>query len=209
EGGIEDVSERKRLKEQLVQSQKMEAIGTLAGGIAHDFNNLLTAIIGYSQLAANRLNEGNPILKEIDEIRKAGMRAAELTSQLLSFSRKQVFQLKVVNLNQIVENITKMIGRVIGEDIELVTHLEPDLEHIKVDPGQMEQVIMNLAVNARDAMPHGGKLIIETGDIILDEAYARLHFRVRPGPYVMIAVSDTGCGMDAETQSHIFDPFFT
>ena len=209
EGSIEDVSERKRLEEQLVQSQKMEAVGTLAGGIAHDFNNLLTAIIGYSQLAASRLNEGDRMFKEIEEIRKAGMRAAELTSQLLAFSRKQVLQSKVINLNTIVENIGKMIGRVIGEDVQLVTSLEPTLGHIKADPGQIEQVIMNLAVNARDAMPHGGKLIIETGEILLDEAYARLHFRVRPGRYVMLAVSDTGLGMDAETQSHIFDPFFT
>jgi PAS domain S-box-containing protein len=209
EGSIEDLSERKRLEEQLVQSQKMEAIGTLAGGIAHDFNNLLTAIIGYSQLAASRLNEGDRMYKEIEEIRKAGTRAAELTSQLLAFSRKQVLQLKVINLNTIVANIGKMIGRVIGEDIELVTSLKPELGHIKADPGQIEQVIMNLAVNARDAMPDGGKLIIETGDIVLDEAYARLHFRVRPGRYVMMAVSDTGSGMDTETQSHIFDPFFT
>jgi PAS domain S-box-containing protein len=209
EGRIEDVTERKQLEEQLVQSQKMEAIGTLAGGIAHDFNNLLTAIIGYSQLAASRLKEGDPMLKEIGEISKAGGRAAELTSQLLAFSRKQVLQLKVVNLNSIVENICKMIGRVIGEDIELISSLDPELGEIKADPGQMEQVIMNLAVNARDAMPQGGKLIIETGDIFLDDAYARLHLRVRPGPYVMMAVSDTGCGMDAETRSHIFDPFFT
>jgi len=209
EGSIENISERKRLEEQLVQSQKMEAIGTLAGGIAHDFNNLLTAIIGYSQLAASRLNEGDRMFKEIEEIRKAGTRAAELTSQLLAFSRKQVLQLKVINLNSIVENISKMIGRVIGEDIELVTSLQLELGHVKADPGQIEQVIMNLAVNARDAMPNGGKLIIETGEILLDEAYARLHFRVRPGRYVMMAVSDTGSGMDAETQSHIFDPFFT
>jgi PAS domain S-box-containing protein len=209
EGGIEDISERKRLEEQLVQSQKMEAIGTLAGGIAHDFNNLLTAIIGYSQLITSRLEEGDPMLKEIQEINRAGSRAAELTSQLLAFSRKQVLQPQVISLNRVVENISKMIGRVIGEDIELIASLDPELGHIKADPGQIEQVIMNLAVNARDAMPQGGKLIIETGDIFLDEAYARLHFKVRPGPYVMMAVSDTGCGMDAETQSQIFDPFFT
>lgn len=209
EGSIEDVTERKRLEEQLVQSQKMEAIGTLAGGIAHDFNNLLTAIIGYSQLVSGRLKEGDPMYKEIEEIRIAGMRAAGLTSQLLAFSRKQVLQPRVINLNTIVENISKMFTRVIGEDIELVISLQPKLGQIRADPGQMEQVIMNLAVNARDAMPHGGKLIIETSDVLLDEAYARLHFNVKPGPHVMLAVSDTGCGMDMETRSHIFDPFFT
>jgi PAS domain S-box-containing protein len=209
EGGVEDISERKRLEEQLVQSQTMEAIGTLAGGSAHDFNNLLTAIIGYSQLITTRLHEGDPMLKEIQEISKAGGRAAELTSQLLAFSRKQVLQPQVISINRVVENIGKMIGRVIGEDIELISSLDPELGNIKADPGQMEQVIMNLAVNARDAMPQGGKLIIETSNKFLDEAYARLHFKVRPGPYVMMAVSDTGCGMDAETQSQIFDPFFT
>ena len=209
EGGIEDVTERKHLEERLVQSQKMEAIGTLAGGIAHDFNNLLTAIIGYSQLAGGRVSKDEPIYKEIEEIRKAGMRAAELTSQLLAFSRKQVLQPKVINLNTIVDNISKMITRVIGEDFELVISLDPELGSIRADPGQMEQVIMNLAVNARDAMPRGGKLIIETADIFLDEAYARLHLRVQPGPHVMLAVSDTGCGMDAETRSRIFEPFFT
>ena len=209
EGGIEDVTEGKYLEERLVQSQKMEAIGTLAGGIAHDFNNLLTAIIGYSQLAGGRVSKDEPIYKEIEEIRKAGMRAAELTSQLLAFSRKQVLQPKVINLNTVVENISKMITRVIGEDFELVISLDPELGSIKADPGQMEQVIMNLAVNARDAMPRGGKLIIETAGIVLDEAYARLHLRVHPGPHVMLAVSDTGCGMDAETRSRIFEPFFT
>lgn len=209
EGSIEDVTERRHLEERLVQSQKMEAIGTLAGGIAHDFNNLLTAIIGYSQLAGGRVSKDEPIYKEIEEIRKAGMRAAELTSQLLAFSRKQVLQPKVINLNTIVENISKMITRVIGEDFELVISLDPELGCIKADPGQMEQVIMNLAVNARDAMPGGGKLIIETADIFLDDAYARLHLRVQPGPHVMLAVSDTGCGMDAETRSRIFEPFFT
>src|ERR1041384_5979566 len=209
EGGIEDISERKLLEEQLVQSQKMEAIGTLAGGIAHDFNNLLTAIIGYSQLAASRLNEDDRMFKEIEEIRKAGTRAAELTKQLLVFSRKEVLQLRVMDLNTTVENVGKMIRRVIGEDIELVTSLDPELGRIKADPGQIEQVIINLAVNARDAMPQGGKLIIETGNIILDEEYTRLHFRVQPGAYVMMAVRDTDFGMEAETQSHIFDPFFT
>jgi PAS domain S-box-containing protein len=209
EGSVEDVTEQKQLEEQLVQSQKMEAIGTLAGGIAHDFNNLLTAIIGYSQLAAGRLMEGEPLYKEIEEIRKAGTRAAELTGQLLAFSRKQVLQPKLINLNWIVTNISNMIRRVIGEDIELVSSLDSELRQIKADPGRMEQVLMNLAVNARDAMPSGGKLTIETANTLLDEAYARLHFDMTPGPHVMLAVSDTGCGMDADTQSHMFDPFFT
>jgi PAS domain S-box-containing protein len=209
EGGLEDITERKRLEEQLGQSQKMEAIGTLAGGIAHDFNNLLTAIIGYSQLVSGRLHEGEPLYKEIEEIRKAGMRAAELTGQLLAFSRKQVLQPKVINLNTIVENISQMFTRVIGEDIELIVSLEPKLGRIRADPGQMEQIIVNLAVNARDAMPHGGKLVIETADVVLDDSYARLHLNVKPGRFVLLAVSDTGCGMDADTRSHIFDPFFT
>lgn len=209
EGGVEDVTERKQLEEQLLQSQKMEAIGTLAGGIAHDFNNLLTAIIGYSQLAGARLREGEPLYKEIEEIRKAGTRAADLTGQLLAFSRKQVLQPKLINLNVIVTNFNHMIRRVIGEDIELVCSLDGELRQIKADPGRIEQVLMNLAVNARDAMPTGGKLIIETANTILDEDYARLHFDVIPGPHVMLAVSDTGCGMDAETQSHMFDPFYT
>jgi len=209
EGGVEDVTERKQLEEQLVQSQKMEAIGTLAGGIAHDFNNLLTAIIGYSQLAGARLREGEPLYKEIEEIRKAGTRAADLTGQLLAFSRKQVLQPKLINVNLIVTNISNMIRRVIGEDIELVSSLDSELRHVTADPGRIEQVLMNLAVNARDAMPTGGKLIIETANTILDEDYARLHLDVTPGPHIMLAVSDTGCGMDAEVQSHMFDPFFT
>jgi len=209
EGGVEDVTERKQLEEQLLQSQKMEAIGTLAGGIAHDFNNLLTAIIGYSQLAGSRLREGEPLYKEIEEIRKAGTRAADLTGQLLAFSRKQVLQTKLINVNLIVTNISNMIRRVIGEDIELVCSLDSELRQITADPGRIEQVLMNLAVNARDAMPTGGKLIVETANTILDEDYARLRSDVTPGPHVMLAVSDTGCGMDAETQSHMFEPFFT
>jgi PAS domain S-box-containing protein len=209
EGGIEDVTERRHLEEQLVQSQKMEAIGTLAGGIAHDFNNLLTAIIGYSQLAGARLREGEPLYKEVEEIRKAGTRAADLTGQLLAFSRKQVLQPKLINVNLIVTNISNMIRRVIGEDIELVCSLASELRQITADPGRIEQVLMNLAVNARDAMPTGGKLLIETANTILDEDYARLHFEVTPGPHVMLAVSDTGCGMDAETVAHMFEPFFT
>jgi len=209
EGGVEDVTERKELEEQLNQSQKMEAIGALAGGIAHDFNNLLTAIIGYSQLAGARLREGEPLYKEIEEIRKAGTRAADLTGQLLAFSRKQVLEPRLINLNAIVTNIQNMIRRVISEDIELISSLDPGLRQIKADPGRIEQVLMNLSVNARDAMPRGGKLTIETANTIIDDAYARLRFDVKPGPYVVLAVTDTGCGMDVETQSHIFDPFFT
>jgi len=196
-------------EEQLRQSQKMEAIGRLAGGISHDFNNLLTAIIGYSEFLLFRLDQEDPLRKYAEEIKKAGERASSLTRQLLAFSRKQVLQPEVLDLNIIVADLDNMLRRLIGEDIELVTLLEPDLGAVKVDPGQMEQVIMNLAVNARDAMPYGGKLIIETANVDLDELYARQHSPIRPGHYVMLAVSDNGCGMDKETLSHIFEPFFT
>ncbi len=204
-----EIAERKRLEEQLLQAQKMETIGRLAGGIAHDFNNLLTAIIGYSSILLRHCSQDHPLRAEIEEIEKAGQRAAALTSQLLSFSRKQVLQPRVVDLNSVVTNLERMLRRLIGEDVELVTVLKPELGRVRVDPGQIEQVIMNLAVNARDAMPAGGKLTIETDNVELDEHYAREHVSVRPGPYVMLAVSDTGCGMDKETQAHIFEPFFT
>jgi two-component system cell cycle sensor histidine kinase/response regulator CckA len=205
-----DITERKRLEEQLLQSQKMEAVGRLTGGIAHDFNNLLTVIIGFSELLLHRhLDEGGPLYKPIEEIQKAGKQAASLTGQLLAFSRKQVLQPRVLDLNAVVSDMDKMLHRLIGEDIDLVTLLDPDLGPVKADPGQLEQVIVNLAINARDAMPQGGQLTIETADAELDEAYARQHIAVEPGPYVMLAVSDTGVGMDEETQSHIFEPFFT
>jgi PAS domain S-box-containing protein len=203
------ITERKQLEEQLRQSQKMEAIGRLAGGIAHDFNNLLTIISGYSDLLQENLKEGDRMRAHVDEIKKASLRAATLTRQLLAFSRSQVLAPQVLDLNSVVANVEKMLRRLIGEDVELVTVLGGDLGRIKADPGQLEQVIMNLVVNARDAMPQGGKLTIETADVELDDAYARSHMTVEPGRYVMLGVSDTGTGMDRETQAHIFEPFFT
>jgi len=211
-----DMSERKRAEEalrstqeQLLQAQKMEAVGRLAGGVAHDFNNLLTAIIGYSQLALRGISPDDRLRQEIDEIRKAGERAATLTSQLLAFSRKQMLQPKILDINKVVADTSRMLNRLIGEDIRFRTTLAPGLRPVKVDPGQIEQVLMNLAVNARDAMPDGGSLSIETANVYLDEEYARLHAEVQPGPHIVLAVSDTGCGIDSETIAHIFEPFFT
>jgi len=195
--------------EQLRQSQKMEAIGRLAGGIAHDFNNLLTAILGYSELLLACLGPHDLQRKHVEEIKKAGDWAASLTRQLLAFSRRQVLQPKVLDLNGVVNTMDRMLRRVIGEDIDLVPVLDPALKHVKADPGQIEQVIMNLAVNARDAMPEGGQLTVETSNVMLDQAYANEHAPLVPGPYVMLAVSDTGIGIPAETQARIFEPFFT
>src|SRR5213593_3881405 len=203
-GVATDITERKQLEEQFRQAQKMEAVGRLAGGIAHDFNNLLTAIIGTADLLLDDLPAGDPRRDDTQEIVKAAQRAAALTGQLLAFSRKQVLQPSVLDLNAVVAHMDKMLRRLIGEDIELRTVLRPDLGAVKADVGQLEQVIMNLAVNARDAMPQGGKLTIETANADLDEAYAREHATVHPGAYVMLAVSDTGMGMDEETRSHIF-----
>jgi len=202
-------TENRRLEEQLRQSQKVEAIGRLAGGIAHDFNNLLTAIIGYSTIALTSLEENAPVSADVLEIKKAGERAATLTGQLLAFSRKQVLRPRVLDLNDVIINTDKMLRRLIGEDIELITLLGTDLGRVEADPVQIEQIIMNLAVNARDAMPQGGKLTIETRNIELDAEFARKHVDVKPGPYVMLTVSDNGVGMDAEIQSHLFEPFFT
>ncbi|MGA9770646.1 MAG: response regulator [Blastocatellia bacterium] len=204
-----DITEHRRLEEQLLQSQKMESIGRLAGGVAHDFNNLLTAIIGYSQLLLRRLDKNDPSFPEVEEIMKSGQSAAALTSQLLAFSRKQVVQPQVLDLNTIVANIEKMLRRLIGEDVELTTMLEPQLVSIKADPNHIEQILLNLAVNARDAMPEGGKLMIETANVYLDESYANQHIGAEAGRYVMLAVSDTGIGMNKQTQSQIFEPFFT
>jgi PAS domain S-box-containing protein len=204
-----DVTEQVRLEAQFRQAQKMEAVGRLAGGVAHDFNNLLTVISGYSQIALGQLNEIDPLRGYIQEINRAGDRAATLTRQLLAFSRKQVLTPAIVSLNRVITDMTDMVRRLIGEDIELVTKLAPDLPQVKVDAGQMEQVIMNLAVNARDAMPEGGRLTIETAVAELGDSVGRRRIEVPPGRYLMLAVSDTGCGMDAETLSHIFEPFFT
>src|SRR5579859_4853576 len=204
-----DVTERKKLEQQLLQSQKMEAIGQLAGGVAHDFNNLLTVISGFGQLALESLAHDDQNRGHLEQVLRASDRAASLTRQLLAFSRRQTLQPKVLNLNEVVANVEKMLRRLIGEDIELVAVPAPDLGRIKADTGQVEQVIMNLAVNARDAMPKGGKLTIETANVELDAAYARAHTVAKPGPYVMLAVSDTGSGMDKNTQAHIFEPFFT
>jgi PAS domain S-box-containing protein len=205
----QDVTARKQLERQLIQAQKMEAVGRLAGGVAHDFNNLLTIINGYAQLLIEPISPKDPRRGHLKEILMAGERAASLTRQLLAFSRLQVLEPRVLDLNSVIANIEKMLRRLIGEDVELVSTLKPDLGRVKVDPGQIEQVIMNLAVNARDAMPQGGKLFIETSNVEIDEIYARGHSPMIPGKYVMVAVSDTGCGMDLETQAHIFEPFFT
>ena len=212
----EDITELKRaeeekavLQEQLRQSQKVEAIGRLAGGIAHDFNNLLTVIKGYSQLSSFELKEGDPLRVNIDEIQNAAERAASLTRQLLAFSRRQVMEMKVLDLNTLLRDLEKMLRRVIGEDIEMVIQLAEDLGRVRADVGQIEQVIMNLAVNAKDAMPSGGKLTIETANVELDESYARSHVDVRHGHYVMFSVSDTGVGMTPEVRERIFEPFFT
>ncbi len=206
---VEDITERKRLETQFFQSQKMETIGRLAGGIAHDFNNLLTVIKGYTQLSLSQIQEGDPCRENIEEIKGAAERAAELTNQLLTFSRRQILDMKVLDLNTIVRGLEKMTGRIIGEDIEMFTVLDDRLGRVKTDPGQIEQVILNLVVNARDAMPAGGKLAIETANVVLDDTYARTHISVTPGSYVMLSVSDTGCGMSPEIKELIFEPFFT
>ena len=204
-----DVTERLSLQNQFLQAQKMEAIGNLAGGIAHDFNNLLAAIMGYAEIIMMDFPVNQPYHPYLQEIVKVANRGASLTRQLLAFSRKQIMQPRVFNLNEVVAEMDAMLRRLIGEDIDLVTILSPELEGVQADPAQIEQVIMNLAVNARDAMPTGGKLTIETANVHLDEAYAQAHHAVVPGLYVMLAMSDSGSGMDAETKSRIFEPFFT
>src|SRR5947209_139746 len=205
----EDVTEQRALEQQLRQSQKMEAVGRLAGGIAHDFNNLLMVISGYCEFLLDKIGP-DPVLRgPAQEISNAAERATSLTRQLLAFSRKQMPTPKILDLNALETDNLKMLTRLIGEDIDLVMVPATELGPVKADPGQIEQVILNLAVNARDAMPQGGKLTIETSNVTLDESYTRFHAGVRPGEYVMLAISDTGSGMDAETQSHIFEPFFS
>src|SRR2546428_10169386 len=199
----------RRSEEQLRQSQKVEAIGRLAGGVAHDLNHLLTIINGYTELLLARLPGNDKMSRDVNEIRKAGQRAASLTRQLPAFSRKQILEPRVLDLNAIVVELEKMLRRLIGEDIRLTIAPAADLHRIKTDPGQIEQVIMNLVVNARDAMPQGGNLTLETSNVVLDQAYAARHVGVRPGAYVMLAVSDTGCGMGKEAIAHILEPLFT
>ncbi len=206
---VVDMTDRRRLEEQLTQSQKMEAIGRLAGGIAHDFNNLLTVINGNVQLSLPTLSLDNPVHNRLLTIQKAGLHAAELTSKLLSFSRKQIITPRVLDFDGVLAEILPLLRRVIGEDIELVTRHGKSGTCVKVDPGQIEQVVMNLVVNAREAMPDGGNLTIETSVVILDETYLATHPYAQRGPHVMLAVSDTGCGMDEQTCKKIFEPFFT
>ena len=208
EGFVEDISERRALEQQLRQGQKMEAIGRLAGGIAHDFNNLLGVIIGYGDLATEQIGEGSPLRGPVEQIRKAADRASALTRQLLAFSRQQVLEMRVLNLNAVVAEMEKMLPPLLGEDIQLETLLEPALGSVKADQGQIEQVIMNLAVNARDAMPGGGRLLIQTSNAASEE-FLHKPLQIASGQYVRFLVKDTGTGMDARTQAHIFEPFFT
>jgi PAS domain S-box-containing protein len=204
-----DVTEHKTLEEHVRQAAKMEAIGRLAGGVAHDFNNLLTIINGYSELLLEKFGADGQASTYLIEIKDAGVRAVSLTRQLLAFSRRQVLAPQMLDLNTVVSNLEKMLRRLIGEDVKLSTVLDPSLGRVKADPGQIEQVIMNLALNARDAMPSGGNLTLETSNVELDEVYARKHVTVKPGPHVMLAVGDTGIGMAPETKARIFEPFFT
>ena len=204
-----DITEMKRMEERLLQSHKMEAVGRLAGGVAHDFNNLLTVITGYSDLLLSRLGEDDPRRVETEEIRKAGDRAASLTRQLLAFSRRQVLQPEVLDLNRVVRELETMLRRLIGENMDLATSLDARLGKVKADPGQIEQVVVNLVVNARDAMPGGGKLTIRTLNVVMDGGAARGDGTVPPGSYVLLEISDTGCGMDPWTIANIFEPFFT
>jgi PAS domain S-box-containing protein len=194
---------------QLRQAQKMEAIGRLAGGVAHDFNNVLSVILTYSEFIFGALGPSDPMRDDVDEIRKAGQRAADLTRQLLMFSRQQVVEPKVLDLNDVLHTMDKMLQRILGEDVDLVSLPEQALGRVNADPSSVEQVIMNLVVNARDAMPTGGKLTIETANVTLDDAYAIRHVGITPGPYVMLAVTDTGIGMDKATLARVFEPFFT
>ena len=205
----QDISERRHLESQLRQAQKMEAVGRLAGGVAHDFNNLLMVIKGHTELLLDALDSSDQITRKIEQIDKSADRASALTRQLLAFSRRQVLQPQVMNVNSTLEEMGKLLPRLIGEDIELIIHTDKALGSVRADSSQMEQVIMNLAVNARDAMPNGGKLLIETANVNLGHDYTASHPLMKPGAYVLLTVTDNGTGMDAETQAHIFEPFFT
>jgi two-component system cell cycle sensor histidine kinase/response regulator CckA len=206
---ISDISQRKNLEEQLLHAQKMEAVGRLAGGVAHDFNNMLTVVTGYDRMILDELSPPDPLRGYAEEILRAAERAGALTNQLLAFSRRQIMRPRIVSVNSILSQTEKMLLRLIGEDVVLRLNLDPAAGNIQADPGHVEQAVVNLAVNARDAMPLGGRLTIETANVTLDEHYARSHMGVKPGEFVLIAVSDTGHGMDAETRRHIFEPFFT
>jgi PAS domain S-box-containing protein len=206
---LRDVTERRSLEDQLQKAQKLEAIGRLAGGVAHDFNNLLTVIGGYSQMVLKRLHPEDPLYEDVAQIKRAAGRAAELTAQLLALGRKQRLAPKVVDLNDVIADLDNMLRRVVGERIEVVVALDPALGQVKVDPGQFEHVLTNLVLNARDAMPDGGTLLVETANVDVTGDLAGRRLGVTPGPYVLMSVSDTGVGMDAETKAHIFEPFFT
>jgi len=204
-----DVTEKKSLEDQLRQGQKLEAIGSLASGVAHDFNNLLTTILGYGELGLMKLAKDDPQREKLEAIYDAGQKASTLTRQLLAFSRKQVLEMKVINLNDLLENLAKMLRRVIGEDIQINMYLQPSAGNIQADPGQIEQIVMNLAINARDALPQGGSITFETQEVILDDEYCRQHADVQPGAYAAFYVTDNGTGMPQEIMEKIFDPFFT
>jgi signal transduction histidine kinase/CheY-like chemotaxis protein len=208
-GAFQDITERRTLEDQYRQAQKMEAVGQLAGGVAHDFNNLLSVIIGYASMMVEDLRPGDPLRGNVEEMLKAGERATDLTRQLLAFSRQQMLSPRVVDFNTILAGLEKMLARLLGEDINLSLLTSHALGRVLADPGQIEQVIVNLSVNARDAMPTGGSLSLETANVELDEAYAAVHHGVQPGRYVMLAVTDTGQGMDAATRARVFEPFFT
>ena len=209
QAALRDVTERKGMEAQYLQAQKMESVGRLAGGVAHDFNNLLTVINGYSDMLLGDMGQDDPFRESLEQIRAAGERAKELTQKLLAFSRKQLAEPKVLNLNLVVAEAEKMFGRLIGEDIEFITRLDPALGEVMADPGQLHQVLMNLAVNARDSMPRGGKLIIETRNVTIGEDPMAQHPGLAAGSYVYLGVTDTGTGMSAEVKQHLFEPFFT
>ena len=204
-----DITESRLLEKQLHQSQKMESIGRLAGGVAHDFNNILTAIIGFSELAQTKLPENHPVSRDLKIVREAGEKASVLVRKLLAFSRKQILEMSVVNLNELIDDILKLLGRLIGEDVYFEVNKDEKAGNIKADPSQVEQILMNLVINARDALPEGGRISIETSNVVLDEDYAKIHEGVIPGPYVMMAITDSGKGMSREIQEKIFEPFFT